>query len=523
MWGAGKSRTFFEEIKSRLTAFALGGAIQDSFSHAELVKFLASHGQVYPGIRMQALSIFQLSQDFADDAWKDPELFGFLEKEMDRKHARDIEEMMAMTPEDIRRLLSGVGALLKENAIGKMLWVLLKDGRPEVMDLAEPLLKSVCKITRKENRRDDKRMDFHKRFEEGRLTHEEIKMLRQVLEEEKEKNLKSGKELREKRDRIEALKQERERTKEDLASMRGERDRLKNVLGKTEKEISGQTEVIRGLEEASRGMSRSEKKELEHRVHDLERTGRKQEHEILELRRQALALEGNLKAREELCGRLKDEAGAARNEKKALEKELDRHRKTEEQQVPKQSQTLPPSALPQKGKRLGVFVDAGSLRFAARMIQKKIDFRALLETITRDRRLVKAVLYAVVFPGKDPSRFFSMIEHSGFEVRSRDLARKPGGPEKGFWDMGIAMDAVRLSEKNDLDIVHLVTGDGDFADLVRFLKTRGVQTEISAFPSFAAEELIKCPDRFMELGEEVFRDDVDASVAGSPGEQEQKK
>jgi uncharacterized LabA/DUF88 family protein len=171
----------------------------------------------------------------------------------------------------------------------------------------------------------------------------------------------------------------------------------------------------------------------------------------------------------------------------------------------------------QKGRRLGVFVDSASLRFASRQMQKKIDYRKLLETVTGDRHLVKAVLYAVIFPGKDLSRFFGMVERSGFEVRSKELVRKPGGPEKDCWDMGIAVDVLRFVEKNGLDVVHLVTGDGDFADFVKFLRSRGVCVEISTFSFCAAEDLVKCADRFVELGEEVFLDDSHVFSSALPG------
>ncbi len=62
---------------------------------------------------------------------------------------------------------------------------------------------------------------------------------------------------------------------------------------------------------------------------------------------------------------------------------------------------------------------------------------------------------------------------------SRGLSVKPlplfvfGGMKKGDWDVGIAMDIIKLSGK--LDVVILVAGDGDYVPLVEYLKNNGCQ------------------------------------------------
>ena len=67
----------------------------------------------------------------------------------------------------------------------------------------------------------------------------------------------------------------------------------------------------------------------------------------------------------------------------------------------------------------------------------------------------------------------------GFEVRSKDLQVFYGGSKKGDWDVGIAMDVMRLAPK--LDTIVLVSGDGDFSDLLEHAKSLGCRTEVLAF------------------------------------------
>ena len=67
------------------------------------------------------------------------------------------------------------------------------------------------------------------------------------------------------------------------------------------------------------------------------------------------------------------------------------------------------------------------------------------------------------------------------------------------------MDAIAMAEK--VDVAILATGDGDFADLVKYLHTKGVKVEIAAFKQTSAKELIEKADEFIDLtnfGEEIF-------------------
>lgn len=69
--------------------------------------------------------------------------------------------------------------------------------------------------------------------------------------------------------------------------------------------------------------------------------------------------------------------------------------------------------------------------------------------------------------------------------------------------MGIAMDTIRLSTK--LDVVVLVTGDGDFIPLVEYLKNHGQYVEVVAFGESASQQLIHEADEFTDLSSQRSR------------------
>jgi len=69
--------------------------------------------------------------------------------------------------------------------------------------------------------------------------------------------------------------------------------------------------------------------------------------------------------------------------------------------------------------------------------------------------------------------------------------------KKGDWDVGIAIDAIKLSRQ--LDVVALATGDGDFIPLVEYLQYHGVLVESLAFSETTSAKLIDKADDFIDL------------------------
>ena len=59
------------------------------------------------------------------------------------------------------------------------------------------------------------------------------------------------------------------------------------------------------------------------------------------------------------------------------------------------------------------------------------------------------------------------------------------------------MDAIRVSDV--LDVVVLVSGDGDFIPLLEYLKHRGRQVEVVAFRETTSSKLIESADNFLNL------------------------
>ncbi len=151
--------------------------------------------------------------------------------------------------------------------------------------------------------------------------------------------------------------------------------------------------------------------------------------------------------------------------------------------------------------RVGVFVDVQNMYYSAKnRYNSKVDFEALLSEAGKGRKLVRAFAYAIESDTPGDESFFELLEEFGYEVKKKELKVYYGGAKKGDWDMGIAIDAMKMASK--LDVVCLVTGDGDFTALVEHLKANGVKVEIIAFSESASQKLIKSANEFVDMSDD---------------------
>ncbi len=151
-----------------------------------------------------------------------------------------------------------------------------------------------------------------------------------------------------------------------------------------------------------------------------------------------------------------------------------------------------------KEQRVGVLIDVQNMYHSAKnLYQARVNFREILKTAQADRKLIRAIGYVVTTESGEEKAFLEALEKAGIEVKSKELQIFPGGMKKADWDVGMAVDAIQLSQK--LDSIVLVTGDGDFVPLVDYLKAQGQHVEVIAFAKSASSKLKELADDFIDL------------------------
>ncbi len=154
--------------------------------------------------------------------------------------------------------------------------------------------------------------------------------------------------------------------------------------------------------------------------------------------------------------------------------------------------------LQHKEQRVLVLFDVQNMYYSAKNIfNAKVNFNEILRTAVGKRKLIRAIAYVIKTEIKEEESFHKALMNIGIEVKCKSLQTFVGGAKKGDWDIGIAMDAIRLSNK--VDTVLLVSGDGDFKNLLAYLKSHGCRTEVIAFSKTASKMIKEEADQFFDL------------------------
>lgn len=159
------------------------------------------------------------------------------------------------------------------------------------------------------------------------------------------------------------------------------------------------------------------------------------------------------------------------------------------------------STIKHKEQRVGVFIDAQNLYHTAKnLFGHKVNFGKIVEDAVAGRKLVRAIAYVITSEAGDEKGFFEALNKVGIETKTKDLQIFSGGAKKADWDVGLAVDAITMAPK--LDAIVILSGDGDFIPLVKYLQIHsGIQVEVASFSRSSSQKLVEACDDFMDLSE----------------------
>lgn len=158
-----------------------------------------------------------------------------------------------------------------------------------------------------------------------------------------------------------------------------------------------------------------------------------------------------------------------------------------------------------EGPRVGIFVDVPNVMYAAERQRVTLDFAKVLDFILGDRELVRASAYAPISDDPreklDAQKFVHPFVGLGYRIVTKPLKRYADGSMKANFDVELAIDVLTMSDR--LDIVTLVSGDGDFRRLVELVASKGVRVEVVAFGESTAAELRAVADKYTDLNDHL--------------------
>lgn len=151
--------------------------------------------------------------------------------------------------------------------------------------------------------------------------------------------------------------------------------------------------------------------------------------------------------------------------------------------------------------RVGVFVDVANVELASDRLRARFDWKKILDILTKDRTLVRAIAYSPVHddPGVsiETQRFVEPFLDKGYKIVTKPLKRFQDGSVKANVDIELALDVIEMLDR--LDVVCLASGDGDFQRLVEVVQAKGVRVEVVAVGTSTAANLRHAADLYIDL------------------------
>jgi uncharacterized LabA/DUF88 family protein len=86
---------------------------------------------------------------------------------------------------------------------------------------------------------------------------------------------------------------------------------------------------------------------------------------------------------------------------------------------------------------------------AKNLYKSKVNFGNVVKEALAGRQLIRAVAYVIRTESEEEKGFFEALNKLGIETKVKDIRIFAGGAKKADWDIGMAIDAIAMSEKLD--------------------------------------------------------------------------
>jgi uncharacterized LabA/DUF88 family protein len=469
-------------------------ALLSSFDHSALVRLANACGASVKGMRNQAVPADQLARSLVGRTTEDGSVRASVLRALTRSNRDFLADYRTWTPARARKRL---GDLVSRPRLegGRLLFALAREpsdglGIEEIQQAAEVLSQALAVETPGRKLAKKAATVTSARAEARALRRENAELARRLgsvegqLAKSQERLERARKELAD--TRLELRNLQLAQTRSQSEQTRAEREirrltaSLEEAVGRKQRErVSDSLDALRGAASAQERASRALEKLVKTETARLQRDLSKAQDTL----------------RREVAGQGK----TARDRQEQLASTLVHVRK-EVAALREEVETRSPvlrTAAKGEAARVGVYVDVQNVFYAARDKDARLDFSKLIERAARSRRLVRAVAYLVESKEIDQRAFINLLQSHAYDVKRKALKVHADGSMKGDWDLEMALDV--LADAPRLDVVVLVTGDGDFTSLVQELKRQGPKVEVYSFPAATAKELREAADRFVPI------------------------
>ena len=160
------------------------------------------------------------------------------------------------------------------------------------------------------------------------------------------------------------------------------------------------------------------------------------------------------------------------------------------------------SMLSYSDQRVGVFIDTQNMYYSARSIfGRKVNFNNIVKEAVGECKLIQAIAYVVRTKSEEEKPFIDALSNAGIKLREKELMEYLSGQKKADWDVGLTVDVIRMLDM--LDVIVLVSGDGDFIYLSDYVQSRGRMMHVMSFRETTSSRLIEAADVYTNMSDQT--------------------
>jgi len=160
----------------------------------------------------------------------------------------------------------------------------------------------------------------------------------------------------------------------------------------------------------------------------------------------------------------------------------------------------------QSMEKIVVLVDVQNIYYTTKQSYGcNFDYNKFWAKATSNRKVIKAVAYAIDRDDEKQRQFQNILRAIGFEVKLKPFIQRVDGSAKGDWDVGITLDAIEYAR--DADVLVLASGDGDFDLLVdKIRKDLNATVEVYGVPQLTSTSLIRSASEYIPIDKDLLLD-----------------
>lgn len=157
-------------------------------------------------------------------------------------------------------------------------------------------------------------------------------------------------------------------------------------------------------------------------------------------------------------------------------------------------------------KKIALFIDIQNIYYTVRdSYQGFFNYQALWNQLSQEYQIILANAYAIDSGNAKQQAFQNTLRNMGFNIHLKPYIQRADGSAKGDWDVGIAIDMMDAASSGEVDMLVLLSGDGDFDLLLkRIRRNSGLDTMVYGVPQLTATSLIDAAAIFRSIDKDLL-------------------